>query len=445
MSEKLQAAREQRDAALKQMQDAASVIEALADDATDEARDAADKGLGDAEIEFERSVANLSRVERVSAARALSPIIVPADEAARGTGRLTVGDDRDLVYRQDRPVSFFADMHAAHRGDTDARNRIDQHSQEMRARETRDVTTADPGAAGLVPPVYLADMLTETARQGRPTVNIFPSFPFPPAGGALTVPRLTTAATAAVQTAEANAPSETDIDLTLLSVPLVTIAGQQDMSIQALERTFPGLDQIVFADLVGAYDNALDVQILEGTGSSGQHLGVRAVSGINTVTYTDASPTAAETVPPLFNAFAKVHNVRFRPPTHLIMTPLRAAFLAANLGTTFSLFKVGAFGANEIGAQEAGLAYTFAGLPIVVDANITQTRGAATNEDEVYAVRAPDLYFAEGPLRMRIMDQVLSGTLQVRLQVFAYSYFISGRYPAAITKVSGTGLTAPTF
>lgn len=449
MEEKIKAAREQRDAALKRMQDAADAIEALPDDAPEEDQDAADQALGDAETEFERTVANLARLERVKDARGHSPIIVPADEADNGRPRITVGDDRDLVYRQDRPHSFFSDMYFAHKGDSEARQRLDEHSKQARVvaaeREKRNVTTADPGAGGVVPPVYLADMLTDTPRTGRPAVDIFPTFPFPPAGTTLSVPRLTTAATAAVQAAEADAPSETDMDFTTLSVPLCTIAGQQDMSIQALERTFPGMDKIVFDDLVSAYDTALDTQILEGTGNNGQHLGIRAVTSINTVTYTDSTPTAAETSPPLFNALAKIHNVRKRPPTHLIMTPLRAAFLAANLGTSFSLFKVGSFASNELGAQDAGLAYNFAGLPVVVDGNISQIRGAGTNEDEVYAVRAPDLYFSEGPMRMRILEDVLSGTLEVRLQVFAYSYFISGRYPSAITKVSGTGLATPSF
>lgn len=451
-TDKVTAAREQRDAALAAMQQAADGIDGLAADAADEDVQAAEAALDTAEREFERAVANLHRAERVAEARELSPIVVPADEAdrkERGTQRITLGKDNDLVYRQDRDHSFFRDLYYAGTGNLEARKRMDEHSTQMRVltaeREQRNVTSADPGAAGVVPPVYLADMLADLPREGRPTVDIFPTFPFPAAGTTLTVPRVTTGTTVAVGATEAPTVSETDIDFTTLSVGLVTIAGQNDVSIQALDRTFPGLDQIIFADLAADYDEQLDTQILEGTGSNGQHLGIRAVTSINTVTYTDSTPTAAETVPPLFNALAKIHNTRHKPPTHLIMTPLRAAFLASNLGTSFSLFKVGSFTSNEVGAQEAGVAYTFAGLPVIADANISQIRGAGTNEDEVYAVRAPDLFVSEGPLVARSMGEVLSGTLEVRLQVYAYSYFVSGRYPSAITKVSGTGLVAPTF
>jgi hypothetical protein len=57
----------------------------------------------------------------------------------------------------------------------------------------------------------------------------------------------------------------------------------------------------------------------------------------------------------------------------------------------------------------------------------------------------PNLILAEGPLRIRVFDDVLSGTLQGRLQVVGYSALISGRQPKAITKMSGTGFKAPVF
>jgi hypothetical protein len=46
-------------------------------------------------------------------------------------------------------------------------------------------------------------------------------------------------------------------------------------------------------------------------------------------------------------------------------------------------------------------------------------------------------------MRTRALPEVLSGTLTVRLQVYAYSAFICGRFPAGISKITGTGLAAP--
>ena len=90
------------------------------------------------------------------------------------------------------------------------------------------------------------------------------------------------------------------MDDTLLTVNVDTVAGQQDVSRQAFERGGqPGfsLENIIFGDLVAAYYGELDRLLFEGSGSSGQPLGIRNVSGINTVTYTDASPTVAEAFP----------------------------------------------------------------------------------------------------------------------------------------------------
>jgi hypothetical protein len=44
-----------------------------------------------------------------------------------------------------------------------------------------------------------------------------------------------------------------------------------------------------------------------------------------------------------------------------------------------------------------------------------------------------------------VLQEVLSGTLQVRVQVFAYAAFASGKQPEAIAHLSGTGLAAPSF
>jgi hypothetical protein len=67
-----------------------------------------------------------------------------------------------------------------------------------------------------------------------------------------------------VQPAEADAVAETDQDTDVLEAPVVTIAGQVDLSRQALERTFPGADVVIFRDLVADYDMKLDRQLISG-------------------------------------------------------------------------------------------------------------------------------------------------------------------------------------
>lgn len=97
------------------------------------------------------------------------------------------------------------------------------------------------------------------------------------------------------------------------------------------------------------------------------------------------------------------------------------------------------------GVQDGGFLQSLAGLRVVVDSNIGTTYGAGTNEDEVYVVRSADLILMEGPLRVRVLEQTLANSLQIKLQVFSYSAFVSGRQPEAIGHISGTGLSVPSF
>jgi len=232
------------------------------------------------------------------------------------------------------------------------------------------------------------------------------------------------------------------VDGTLLTVGVRTVAGQNDFSVQAFERTMPGMDQLIFSDLRGAYDQYLDTQLISGTGSASQHLGIRAVSSINTVTYTETTPSVANANKAVYNAIQEIASGRHMRADAIIMHPRRAAWFASSLSSSFPLFQLGALN-QAAGSQQAGFVDNYAGLRVVQDANIGVLYGVGTNEDEMYVVRAADLYLMEGPLVSRVFDQVLSGTLQVRAQVRAYSAFISGRQPESICKISGTGLVNP--
>jgi hypothetical protein len=298
-----------------------------------------------------------------------------------------------------------------------------------------------------VPPEYLGDLYAATARAGRPFADAIPIKLQHNAGTGMniTLPRITTGTSVAeIVTENSTTVSSTDIVEALLTVPVRTIAGQQDVSQQLLDHSQPGIDQVIFVDLRSAYDAKLDTFLLAGTGNSGQHLGIRAVSGTNAITYTQATPTAALTVPPIYNGIQSVASNRFMPADLILMHPRRAAYLASNLSSTFPLFQLGDL-YQASGTQVQGMVQNFAGLNVVLDANIATNYGAATNQDEIYVIRAQDLVLWEGDLQARVMEQTLSNTLTVRLQLYAYSAFASGRFPKSISVISGTGLVAPTF
>jgi hypothetical protein len=126
------------------------------------------------------------------------------------------------------------------------------------------------------------------------------------------------------------------------------------------------------------------------------------------------------------------------------MHPRRAAWLGKELSSSFPLFQQGTL-VQAVGTQNQGFVSSFGGLRVVLDAGITTTSGSGTNEDVIYILRVADMVLFESPLQEIVFDAPLSGTLTVRLQIYGYSAFVSGRYPTSITILSGTGLATPSW
>ena len=72
------------------------------------------------------------------------------------------------------------------------------------------------------------------------------------------------------------------------------------------------------------------------------------------------------------------------------------------------------------------------GIPVIVDASIPTTKGAGTNQDEVYVYRSEHLHLRKSIPVLRIFPEVLSSKLEVRYQLYGYYNAIFGRLPKAI-------------
>lgn len=442
MTRIIEAARRAVEEARAQLRAAVDAIDALPDTATEEQSAVAQSAFEEAEEELNRCRQNLARAERIERAREESEPLTPAPALEE---RVQVGRE-EPTYRPDtQSVSFFRDLVFAGQGDFRAQERLRRHDQEVLAAgvapEQRDLTTTATAGGGFVPPLYLGDLYADVPRAGRPFANALGSRPLPPQGMTISIPRITTGPATAVQSDNQNF-QETDLVETTLSVSVRTIGGVQDVSLQLLERSDPSIDAIIFQGLRDSYDTVLDTQLLSGTGQSGQHLGIRAVGSINTVTFTDATPTAANHVPRIYDAIQQIASGRFRAADMILMHPRRAAFLASNLSSTFPLFQLGSL-TQASGTQDGGMVQSFSGLRVVLDPNIGTTY--STDQDEIYVVHSPDLILWEGEQRAEVFRDVLSLAGTVRLRLYGYSAFASGRQPESICAISGTGLAAPTF
>ena len=411
------------------------------------------------EARSDESAAELeSRVAAVEARADLEARIANLESRATATAEARAYDDVARVTREERTysvegdrrgVSFLHDVVARTFGDLDASQRLARHQAEERVErngslESRAVGTAAFGA--LVVPQYLTDLVAPLARAGRPTADICNIMPLPAEGMTVEIPRITTGTSTAVQEFQNSSVSETNIDETTLTVDVRTIAGQQTISVQALSRG-RGTEQVVIRDLVSSYNTTLDSQILVGSGSNGQHRGIRNVSGIEGVTYTDSTPTAAELYPKLFDLIQKVQTGHFAGISHFIMHPRRWAFLAASVGSNVPFLQINTNpqgAAGQAGAPSyGGIVGNIAGVPVLLDANVPTN--ISSNQDAILGVTASELHLWEdagAPLFIRV-DQASS--LAVTISVYGFTAFTAGRYPKAHGEITGTGLASPTF
>ena len=366
----------------------------------------------------------------------------PAEARSAGGWKVT---REERTYSPQGEYSFIRDAFASQvLGDFDAQQRIARHQQEERI-EKRDVTSSN--FAGLVVPQFLTDLAAPFARAGRPFMDVSRRHALPANGLTISISKVTTGSATAVQT-EGAAVQETNMDDTKLDVSVVTIAGQQNVSRQALERG-TGIDALVMADLVSAYHTNLD----------SLNVTTSATSLTNTitqvVTYTDASPTVPELYPKIMDGIQRIQTNYFGGPNFILMHPRRLAWILAALDQNNRPLALptsngpqNAFSVGDGSVVYGNSGYTIAGLPVITDANVITTNGAGNDEDVIIIGNTQESHLWEtaggSPFMLRFED-VKSAELEVKMVVYGYSAYTANRYPNAFALIGGTGLVAPTF
>jgi len=345
------------------------------------------------------------------------------------------------TYTERSEYSFIADAYRAQfANDYAAQERLARHMREE-AVERRDVTSSN--FAGLVVPQFLTDLAAPLARAGRPLADRSRRHQLPASGLTISISKVTTGTAVATQS-EGAAVQETNMDDTKLDISIVTVAGQQNVSRQAIERG-TNIDSLVMADLAFAYhtkvDDLVNVELLASAGQS--------------VTYTDDTPTVAELYPKLADAVQKVQTTYFASPNAIVMHPRRLAFILAAVDSTNRPLAVptanGAFNATAVGsgsAQYGNSGYSIMGLPVITDANVSVAQGAGTNQDTIFVGNLQELHLWEqgngDPMMLRF-EQPKAAELDITMIVYGYTAVTANRYPNAWAKISGTGLVTPTF
>jgi hypothetical protein len=334
--------------------------------------------------------------------------------------------------------------------DVGAASRLSQHMQEERVERAEYLSRAvGTGAfAGLTVPQYLTELYAPATAALRPFADVCNRHPLPESGMSVNISRVTTASSAAVQSAENAAVSETNMDDTLLTVNVQTAAGQQTVSRQAIDRG-TGIEDVTLQDLFNRVATTLDSTLIN-----------QATNGLTNVatavTYTDASPTGAELYPKILGGAAGVEAalLAMGRPTHAVMHSRRWYWLSSQMSSTWPLINWAGLPVQASGTANSSSMYGSGprgvlpcGLEVIVDNNIATNLGAGTNEDELYVVPASECHLWEDPAAPLFIraEQPAAANLGVLLVAYSYFAYTFARYTNGTQKVSGTGLTTPSF
>lgn len=389
-----------------------------------------------------------------------------------------------MVYGRRSGNSYFHDMARAQlRADQGAAERLQRHAAELRvelpAREARREARArqqmdemagaerwrdeqraaafesrvnpnrtDGQGGYFVPPLWLVDEYIGLPRFGRPIADSVRNLELPSGTDSINLPKVSGGSSTAAQTADGAAVSSTDMTDTSVSASVYTVAGQQDAAMQLLDQSpAPGFDSVIFGDLLADLAVRQDVYVIDGSGTSGQPTGILNVSSPNAITYTDASPTLPEMYVPWVQSVSQIATNRKMPATATFCIPAIWYWGASQLDTTNRplIQSEQAVAFNPMALQTGAIAEgpvgrLTVGTPVLLDGNIPTNKGAGSNETRLITLRTSDLYLWEGPIQTRVLTEVLSGTLQIRFQVYRYAAFMGNRLSKAISIVSGTGV-----
>lgn len=331
----------------------------------------------------------------------------------------------------------------------------------IRPFETRAIDRGAGSAGDFTPPQWLLEDWVGAPRTGRAFADLWPTLSVPMnAGFNVNVPRWSAGLSTAPQDADGAAIASASPADTYSTCPLRTIAGYADVSAQWAEQGVRISDDVIFAELMADLAASLDVQLMIGSGTSGQLTGVikaGAISSSNMAVVTSANSDSGQTWvksgstgTPLWTAASALPGLmargRGKRPTHLVISPQTWDQVTGTLdGNARPLLPPRAAAPEPDDLVELlgyptlvheGLPNSFGGS---VAPSVSTTGGGVTayvdgTGSNVYSVllgvRAPDLLLFQSAPRTEIFKDVTSGTLQWRFRISAYFASFDDRYTA---------------
>jgi len=337
--------------------------------------------------------------------------------------------------------------------------RMERYRQECErsdSEEVRAIATSD--LAGLVNPQYDPAMVSRGVYDSGVTLALLRRYPVWDAGDSITMPRVTTTASAAIQTENASFHAA-KITTGAVKADLFTVAAQAPISVQSVERGTLAVE-LLSDEMMRAFIEQLNAYILlgidfDGAAGSAQPIGLlnTTANAAQTLTKTDGSPTAQKALDYMTDAKTAVWTAGRRLPTALITSPgvigLWEKLQTDGLYTLppYAAWAQNVGGAGSLPAMEGPTAaLNWRTVPVYGDPGIgdhfKSDKSAATGGDQsrILAMVGDQVpVFFDGPMTYTY-EQTIAQSGQLLLVTRGYAAFNPLWRPEAWRVVAGTGL-----
>lgn len=373
---------------------------------------------------------------RRAAAVPIPPVPVPVVPAYT--------EARSEPYRKGGTDSYFLDLHSVKyntEGSTEARTRLQVNSRHYADMERRAGQTTVAGAGGeFAPPWWGVDQFVGLLRAGRVFADRLNNKPLPSGVSSINLPKIATGTATAAQSTQNTAINQQDATTTSVSTGISTIAGGSLVSLQLLQQSPISIDDVILADLAADLAQKIDAAVITN---------VAGVTGLNGITYTDAAPTSLKIAQQVQAGIDAVSTGIYRPADTIVMRPERWGKLiaAGDANGRPLVLPSTAYGPqNSIGLGNGQTAQGYAGnlrgLDVYIDPNIPVNLGAGTNQDEIFILKADEVFLYESTPQFTTFEQTYANTLSLYCRAHEFYGIIANRYPKAISLITGTGLVS---
>lgn len=328
---------------------------------------------------------------------------------AGGRGGAQTRDRDPGHYTRSSSNSFFSDLNRAREGDGEAQRRLAEHN--------RALTTGAAGA-GIVPPHWLVEEFDLLARQGRGLANTVRNIGLGSDPRPITLPKQLTGTDSVVaqQSSENTHPSETDAWTSGVDtvVPKPT-SGIQIVSRQMLDMGSPAIDQLIYGDMIAAYNLKVEQQV-------GAALLAAATAVTGSPYATEAAFATAVPGDVVIQAAIEVRDARKLPADIVAMGVARyGKFLKLKDSTGRPLMPQETAGPmNVIGTGSVQVDGRLAGLGVIATDGVNV---GGAYPDTLVVLRAADTILFESEVQ-RFRYEEVAGPESVKLGIWAYTAVI---------------------